>query len=544
MKRFLYKTLIILGVVLVSSCDMDLLDNPNAVTQKSADPDLLLTNIQTSFATFFRGVSSRGGRVTRMYHQASDTYEISYAAVFQDGTWGTAYSNILNDIKVVKTIAAEKKFRRHLGIAKTLEAYIWMTLVDQFGNVPFTEALDATNFNPKHTEGAVIYGEALKLLTSAREDFNAIETIGTPPDLYFGRNYTRWIRLVNTLELKYHLNRRLIDPTGAAAGITRLVNEGNLLAAADNFVFTYGKNVSNPDTRHPSWAGQYPSGGGDYQSVYYMWHLTEAKGFTDPRAHYYFYRQRGTNTTSPSEARCVTAFKPLHYAPDMVWCMPGTRGYWGRDHLNNEGIPPDGLGRTLWGLYPAGGTFDNNTPVATSPANIGNGGAGIEPIMLASYVDFMRAEAALTMTGVPGVAKDLLISGITKHIDYVRSWGLTTAEASKISAFMPAADHTTRLTQYTTRVAQDFDATGANRMRVIAREYWIALFGNGVEAYNLYKRTGQPDGMQPGQVPSWGKFPRTFLYPATHVERNANVTQKANHDVRTFWDNNPAGFIN
>ena len=81
-------------------------------------------------------------------------------------------------------------------------------------------------------------------------------------------------------------------------------------------------------------------------------------------------------------------------------------------------------------------------------------------------------------------------------------------------------------------------------MRVIAREYWLALYGNGIEAYNLYRRTGQPDGMQPGLNPVVGKFPRSFIYPDAYVNRNSNAKQKADFGVKVFWDNNPDGFIN
>ncbi len=541
MNRFIYKILIVMGVFMVSSCDLDLLDSPNDVTLQSADPNFILTRIQTDFAAFFNSNSSRGGRVTRMFHQASDTYEISYAPVQQDGVWSNVYANILTDIKSLKAIGTERNLRRHLGIAKTLEAYIWMQMVDIFGDVPFSEALDDSNFNPKVQSGAEIYDAALNLLSSARDDFNAVESVGTPTDLFYGNNYTKWRKLINTLELRYHLNRRLIDKSGATAGITKLVNDGNLLGVGDDFVFSYSKNLSDPDTRHPAYAGQFPGGGGDYQSVFYMWHLTEAKGFDDPRAPYYFYRQVGSNPTSETEARCINEFPPAHYPIDMVWCMPGDRGYWGRDHLDPQGIPPDGLKRTLWGLYPAGGTFDNDTPTAMSSSNVGNGGAGIQPIMLAAYVDFMLAEAALEL-GTPGNAKDLMLSGITKHINYVRSWSLGTSEAGKVTAYISDDDHAANRTQYLDKVGADYD-NSSNKMRIIAREYWISLFGNGAESYNLYRRTGQPDGMQPGQIPEFGKFPRSFFYPANHVERNSSAVQKPNHDVQVFWDNNPPGFI-
>ncbi|MDH4057408.1 MAG: SusD/RagB family nutrient-binding outer membrane lipoprotein [Cyclobacteriaceae bacterium] len=547
------KIFLLVGVFVFSACELDYLESPNDVTLASADPAYLLNRIQTDFASFYAGTSSRGARTTRIRHQASDTYEISYQAVSQDGTWNNAYSNLLNDIKNLKVLAEDRGFKRHLGMAKTMEAYIWMTLVDQFGDIPFSEALNPDEFNPVADNGSAVYTAAFDLLVSAKADFQAT-SIGTPNDYFYANNATKWIRLVNTMMLKYHLNRKLVDAAGSTAAINALNTENNYLGVGDDFVFKYGISVADPDSRHPDYSGQFPNGGGDYQSTYYMWHLTEAKktgGATpgdaspspDPRAHYYFYRQTGVNTTSASERECVGAFPPSHYPVDMVWCFPGTRGYWGRDHLDPDGIPPDGLRRTLYGIYPAGGPFDNNNPASISSSLVGNRGAGIQPIMLAAFADFMRAEAALTL-GTSGDAKALLVSAITKHINYVRTWSLTTNEAAKITAFIPSGDHDIQRANYLSYVSNEYDAANAaGKLRVIAREYWIALYGNGVEAYNLYRRTGQPDGMQPGEIASFGDFPRSFFYPAVYVVRNRNADQKDDHNVQVFWDTNPAGFI-
>lgn len=543
------KLFLFLGVFTFSSCELNYLDSPNDVTLASADPNFLLNRIQLDFAGFFDNTGDRGGRVTRMFHQGSDTYEISHQAVNQNGTW-SAYPSMLADIKALKELAEPAGFKRHLGMAKTFEAYILMTLVDTFGDVPLSEALDPTNFNPVADDDATVYSAALALLQSAKADFQAT-SIGTPNDYYYGNNATKWIRLVNTLQLKYHLNLRLTQKAASTAAIQALVTENNFIKAGDDFIFKYGISLADPDSRHPAFAGQYPNGGGDYQSNHYMWHLTEGKKATpgdgtqpvDPRASYYFYRQTGTNPTVASEIRCIGEFKVSHYPLDMPWCLPGTRGYWGRDHLDPQGIPPDNLRRTLYGLYPAGHFFDDNTPGPMAAAKSGNAGAGIQPIMLTSFVDFMLAEVALEL-GI-GTPKTLLLSGVTGHIDYVRSWSLTTKEAAKITTFMSNAAHTTKRDAYVAIISAQYDAAATNpdRMRIIAREYWIALYGNGNEAYNLYRRTGMPDNMQPGQIPNFGKFPRSFFYATDYIVRNSNAEQKPSHDVQVFWDNNPAGFI-
>lgn len=543
MKRKINILLVALGVFLTSSCELNYLENPNLVTEKSTDANFLLNNIQLNFAGVFNGISGSGQALTRMINQGGNTYETFYTPTTYDGLWSSSYAGILADIKVLKKIAAEKGFKRHAGIAKTLEAFTLMSLVDAFGNVPYTETLDPANFNPKIDEGSSVYAAALELLKSAKTDFSGTAT-GIPNDYYYANNYVKWTKLVNTLTLKYHLNRRLIDKTGSATAISALITENNLIGNGDEFTFKYGVSSTDPDTRHPDFSGQALAGGGDYQSTFFMWHLTEAKGFDDPRAKYYFYRQVNVNTTSPSEMECITQFKPAHYPEDMIFCQSGERGYWGRDHLDNDGIPPDGLKRTLYGVYPAGYRIDTNTPAAAGAADLATNGAGILPIILPSYVDFMLAESALTLK-TAGDAKALMTSGITKSINFVRSWSLTTNQAAKITAFESNTAFDANRAKYLAALNTEFDGASSEiaKMKIIGREYWIALFGNGVEAYNLYRRTGQPSGMQPSLQPVAGEFPRSFIYPAIHVNTNSNAKQKGDFKVKVFWDNNPDGFI-
>lgn len=552
MKRKIFSLFIALGLV-VSSCDMDLLDNPNAVTISTASPDFLLTRVQVEFASFVGGTGSLGNlgmRATRLLGQTNDVYEQAIVPQTLNGPWNQAYSSILNDIEFLLPIAERSNLRRHMGIARVIKAFTLMTMVDFFGDIPYSEALDPSNFNPKLDQGATVYAAALAILQQAKADFTATSAAITV-DLYYNGNATRWLKLINTLELKYHLNRKLIDAAGSRTAINALITGGNLLAAGDDFVFQYGRNNNDPDSRHPRFAGTYTSGGGDYQATWLMHNMLDfgPKGINDPRVRYYFYRQRTADTTDPDELRCISEFAPNHYL-GWPFCLPnskaGSRGYWGRDHLNNEGIPPDNLRRTVWGLYPAGGRYDNDTQAPVNNINLGNQGAGIQPIMLAAFVDFMLAEAASTL-GTSGDAKALMISGIQKHMNYVRSFAMGSLEAGAINTFEGPNAFNNGVTAYLNVVGNQYDAA-TNKMDIIGREYWLSLYGNGIESYNLYRRTGKPARMQPGllNAGTGATFPRSMIYPNDHMVTNRNAVQKPNGlKTQVFWDTNPAsGFPN
>lgn len=536
-----------LCVVVVSSCKLDLLDNPNAVTTSNTDINYLLNSIELNYRIHFNEMSDPGMRLTRMLNQGSAIYDNAVSPNNFSYGWEIAYAGLMTDVKTLLPLAETSELFVHAGIARTLRASALLNLVDAFGDVPYTQAIDAANFNPGVDTGQSIYEAALAELDKAIANFKATSKSGANSDLIYNGSTDNWIRAANSLKLKAYLNRRLVDKSGATSAINALIAGNQLIStAAQNFTFKFGANLTNPDTRHPRYSGQYsPTGGGDYQSNSYMGTLYSAKGFQDPRIRYYFYRQTVKNPTDVNALRCITNTKPSHYTDADVFCLPTSVGYWGRDHLNNEGIPPDGLLRTAWGVYPAGGLYDNDAGVPVS-LGAGAGGAGIHPIMMRSFIDFMLAESALTL-GTTGTAKDLLKSAIEKSMADVRALALGTIESSKISAFEASKNFVwaDEVTKYVTKVMADYDAatTTDAKLNVIGTEYWLALHGNGIEGYNLYRRTGKPSNQQPGLDPNPGAFPRSYYYPATYIIRNSSAKQKANLTTPVFWDNNQAGLL-
>jgi hypothetical protein len=600
------KSLILVGVLIMgNACTLDLLKDPNAVQPNQAIPNLLLNSVQRSFAVMFDGASVQGMQLTRLQNSGGSLYNDVFTPQSGDGLWTNAYAGILQDINTLVADADKRGFARHAGMARVMQAYTLVLLVDYFGKVPNTQAFGgASQLNPGVDEQADIYNTAISILDKAIQDLTTPTTLNGgyqnptapfPDDFfYFGTaatpQFARWVRAANTLKLKMFLNLRNVDAARATTEINALIAGGQLIVAADdNFVFRYGTNVSDPDARNPRFVAMYPAGGGNYMSNWLMWHMfwgynsTHNSGLQgDPRMRFYFYRQVSTNSSDPNQIRCVaTPAIPAHYPqsqagtilltpnagmppgialrigaglpPDpasgawtRTFCYPSNIGYWGRDHVDPQGIPPDNFQRTAWGVYPAGGRFDANVNASVN-ANIGMRGAGFQPIMMRSYVDFMLAEAALYL-GTTGVARTYFQNGIGDSFDDVRNWavngqfgsiGVAAAnESATINTFYPAANYTTDRGNYITSALQAYDAQTTNdeRMNYVAREYWIALFGNGIESWNLYRRTGLPSGMQPAVNPAPGGFVRSMFYPAVFVTRNSSTPQKGGVTEKVFWD--------
>jgi hypothetical protein len=98
-----------------------------------------------------------------------------------------------------------------------------------------------------------------------------------------------------------------------------------------------------------------------------------------------------------------------------------------------------------------------------------------------------------------------------------------------------------RVTAYVDKVLARYDAATTNdeRMEIVQQEYYIALWGNGVDAFNNYRRTGKPGRMSYTVAQAGGDMIRSFFYPSVLVNLNKNVTQKT-LDKKVFWDTNPA----
>jgi hypothetical protein len=154
--------------------------------------------------------------------------------------------------------------------------------------------------------------------------------------------------------------------------------------------------------------------------------------------------------------------------------------------------------------------------------------------MLASWTEFMKAEVALA-AGSAGAASSALSAGVSKHINKVLEFGSLDPDAD--SAFFASASD---VSSYVSNVVNSFN-NGSNEQKweVLATQQFIAHYGNGMDSYNFYRRTGYPKKLQLNIDPNPGAFVRSFFYPANEANVNSNIVQKPGVDVQVFWDTNP-----
>jgi len=526
------RILYLLIVVLIAGCettDLELLNDPSSLSPESVDPELLLNNIQLQFVNAIAynednedGINVRAAEFVRMQHLFG-----AYAGPFSltsgsiDDLWTSLYRETLQDINTLLPLANDRDLQGYIGVAKIIQAYTYVTLVDTFGDVPYSQALLGNeNPNPEVDGGQDIYNAMFVIIDEAIAGINAPNSV-MPNDLFYGGNKDKWIKMANTLKFKMYTQMRLIGDFKSE--INSLINSGLITSSSDDFQFQYSTVASaTGESRHPYYALNYDTDGADdYLNSYYVNLLKGDKGFADPRLRYYFYRQTTeipTGDNLPCEGKVGYNFC---YLGDL---------YWTRDHGNDDGVPPDGIKRSTYGLYPIGGAFDADN-FTSAAVTTGAGGAGIFPFMLSSYVKFLQAESALT-AGTTGDPRILLEEAIRDSMDKVLNFNPTQVDASFAATASDVND-------YVTFVLSQYDAASSenDKLDVIMKEYYIALWGNGIEAWNNYRRTSFPSDLTP-HVNTPGEFPRTFVYPATVVNTNSNISQKP-VTTKVFWDTNP-----
>ena len=528
-------TLFLCVLFTLVSCDtleLDLTENPNALSPNQADAGFFLNSIQIDFAFWVSSMGDRGGELTRINYMSGRTYNNVYSPDSWNGVWSSAYRGMLEDIRLMNILADEAGLTYHRGMGKVFQAYILLTLVDYFGDIPYTEALQGAEaiLNPVSDSGESVYNAAISTLESAISDFNSGGPVPSN-DYYYQGDADKWIKAANSIKKKALLN------LGDFSNYNSITNY--IVNPSDDFQFVWGTSPATPDTRHPLYRSNYTStGGGEYMSNWLMFNMINGHaGNTDPRINYYFYRQVDNTPgfDSSADEEVLECGLPGYYVPPQLrgsetpFCAPTNssskpaNGYWGRDHGNDNGIPPDGFKRTLRGIYPAGGAFDDESFEGKVDGD-GQGGFGITPILLSSWMHFMNAEVNVNTGGDPTYETLIALEQALIKTDDLGGPELSDEDVSNyIAAF-----------------TSDWNASTSTeeKLDMWATEFFISLTGNGIDAYNSYRRNGYPRSLQPNIEPDPGQFPLIQYYPANYVNTNKNADQRSSKTERVFWNSN------
>jgi hypothetical protein len=498
------KKLLLLGVsalALTTSCVSSEDDSYN-VNPKLATSALASGFIANAERTLVRTVNSSSVNLNplRFYMQywAATDYpnESQYDLITRGipgGYWNALYRDCLADLRAAKTAipsditVPDANKANALAAAEVLEIYTWANLVETFGNIPYSEALDPNNLTPKYEDQAAIYADLISRLDVAISKFDATQSTGlftgtTTADLLNGNSTALWIKFANAMKLRMALV--IADADLAKAKTMAAATVGKLPTSnADAIDLTF--NGTFPNT-NPLYEDLVRSARTDFVGANTF--INPLKGIAGPAA--------GIPVTGVVDPRLDDYFNPA----------------------TSTTLPA--------GTYAGGteGTTNSKTIFSLPGAKLR---AQTLPGVLISYaqVELMLAEAVERGLAVGGTAASHYNAGVTASI---LEWGGTTADATTYLA--------------TPNVAYD-TAPGTYKQK-IGYQYWVALYNQPIESWTEWRRLDYPQLPLAANPANGVKvIPRRFLYPTSEQNLNsANYTQAATaiggDDVSTklFWD--------
>ncbi len=551
MKKYHYQHIKIIFLLLFffsqMGCDigeMEITETPGSISKEEAinNLDKVFNDLEAEFISSIFSFSNLCMPIMRMRPLKAKYEDVAIGTQTSLDYWRSVYLNLIPDADLIINEAAKKELNYYVGIAKTLKAYMLINMVDTFGDIICTEANRAPKIKEaKLDKGKEVYQFALTMLKEAEMLFASDKAGQLPEDLFYDSDPKKWIKLIHTIRLKVYLQMRLIDPDTSRSEINKIIAKGNYIQKPeDDFQYPFTKHDVNPDSRHPyyfSYEGN--EGFSGFASNYLIYILKDQKkapkttvtkgsalqtsvtSLPDPRLRYYLYRQ-SSQKPEKSDLLCEVQgqFKPGYY------CYLGN-GYRGYDHGDKSPPSSKSLEQTGWGIYPVAGAFDEDS-FTSIDKNKGAGGDGIEPILLSSWVNFMLAESALTLH-TTGDAQTYFETGIRQSIEKVQAFGA--ARGVDLEALKKKKITLTSLEDYLAAAREEYKA---KPLDAVIKEYYIAAYGNGIEPYNNYRRTGYPSDLQ-NPVEYIGNFPRSFAYPIDVTRVNKNIDQKKITDP-VFWD--------
>lgn len=150
-------------------------------------------------------------------------YDITETA--GNSTW-TTYYRWLTNVKEMYNASLEQKDPNYQAIAMTLNAMIYATLTDCFGDIPMEEATkgDEGIFRPKFTSQRKVYEKAISDLDSANNLYNTGRTMIYGTEMLFANNVSGWKRFTNSLQMRLLLRLSKRTEMGTMAKLKSIID--------------------------------------------------------------------------------------------------------------------------------------------------------------------------------------------------------------------------------------------------------------------------------------------------------------------------------
>lgn len=281
-----------LAIFLLQSCTKNIQDLNNETKRPtSAPPGALFANSLRNLSDGLANasVNTNVWRFT-VKHWAMTTYQDEARYNFTtrnipQAWWSRMYKDVLADmnnaVKLVKAdsnIAAAVKTNQ-LAILDIMQVYTYGVLVNTFGNIPYSEALDFTKTRPKYDDAKTVYADLLKRLNDDISKISTTDGAGftSSEDLLCKASMTKWYRFANSLRFKMAMIIADVDPATAKSAV-EASNAGAMTAISDTVSLVY---LAASPNNNPLYTDIFVGKRGDYVAAIDL--MTPLTDMADPR---------------------------------------------------------------------------------------------------------------------------------------------------------------------------------------------------------------------------------------------------------------------
>lgn len=280
--------------VLLTSCEVDEGLNIDKKNPTEVPASGLFTNATRNFFDLMQSASVNLN-VWRLYAQywAQTTYpdESQYNQIgrnIPEAIWNRIYRDVLQDLKGAReTLEARENvenLQNKLAQIEFMEVYAYSVLVDTFGDVPYTEALDPTNPSPSYDDAATIYADLLSRLDAAiaQMDGSAGGFEANQDPVYNG-DISLWKKAANSLRLRLAMRLADVSPGVSSSTAEAAANAPLIKENSENFAIQY---LGGAPNTNPLWVALVQSGRTDFVGSNTF--IDVLKQLDDPRIDEYF----------------------------------------------------------------------------------------------------------------------------------------------------------------------------------------------------------------------------------------------------------------
>jgi hypothetical protein len=237
--------------LLFSSCKKheEFQNNPNQPS--TATPALLLTNI--IYSVFYQDNTSAAFATRHLTYYERGNSNVDYS--WTSGSFGNY--DVLRQVKQMDSLAIQAGQQQYLGLTKFFRVVLFSQLTETFGDIPYSDALEAVagNFRPDYDSQESVYAGMLQEL----EEANALLDNGKGKingDIIYEGDATQWKKLVNAyrLRLLIHLSKKESSSLNVAGQFQQIMSDPGkypLFASnGDNAQLVF--NASAPNNYYPT----------------------------------------------------------------------------------------------------------------------------------------------------------------------------------------------------------------------------------------------------------------------------------------------------